>query len=629
MSFIGVRIPPFFEIGYRSGRRRRTYTSSRTRLSGDVVHTADRASGMARSLVRRRIIGAVVALVLLGLAWLAKRREKHLKRHALALESAAVTSIRESQTVLTGQVTDPLTGALQADAPPMATPVMAHAVPVASVPQTVPDMAVSVQSCPTGAHALEPYAAQSSAHGCDVCSRAIQIGEQIWRCHACNFDKCASCAASGAEPPGSKGAPQPAAAAAAASASAPPAAAAAGVLAPEAELGGMRLSQLKARAAAMGADPRRLAAVDDEPDIRAATIALIVQLTPPEFQQQAPAGPGSPFLATPTASAPPAAAFAPAPSASAPFLPDCTTAHAPSAPLDGVPVATAWAAPAAPIPTTAGPTPMFNPSWAGGVVERVFVHLKGWVWAPDSALVRAPFSGESVVSYRSVVKQEYQVLVHYKHRRKVKSGRKKGSRGKDDPGSDSEYEEEERTRWERRSRTVWSEENAVGSVFIEDETGRVRFQPEGPTDAGSGENLRWAQGFHEEVFRDYQSSLPSSWREAMAGVAMSFLSSERTIGYRRTEGAVRRGMAFEGAGEMCVSRGALTLHKPSGIPGLRAIKDIGQGPVAGQDLSGMPLVAELRRQDTMGTPLAEKKKKGAKRWGKTTGNPMWHMAATT
>jgi len=36
--------------------------------------------------------------------------------------------------------------------------------------------------------------------------------------------------------------------------------------------------------------------------------------------------------------------------------------------------------------------------------------------------------------------------------------------------------------------------------------------------------------------------------------------------------------------------------------------------VAGQDLSEMPLVAELRRQETTSTPLAEKKKKGAKRW---------------
>ena len=41
---------------------------------------------------------------------------------------------------------------------------------------------------------------------------------------------------------------------------------------------------------------------------------------------------------------------------------------------------------------------------------------------------------------------------------------------------------------------------------------------------------------------------------------------------------VRRGMAFEGAGEMCIANGALTLQKPSGEPGLRALKDIGQGP---------------------------------------------------
>jgi len=83
------------------------------------------------------------------------------------------------------------------------------------------------------------------------------------------------------------------------------------------------------------------------------------------------------------------------------------------------------------------------------------------------------------------------------------------------------------------AQTVWSEENAVGKVFIEDETGRVRFQPEGSSHAASGENLQWAKGFHEQVFRDYQSNLPSSWRQAMAGVAMSMLSSERTCVHQR------------------------------------------------------------------------------------------------
>ena len=162
---------------------------------------------------------------------------------------------------------------------------------------------------------------------------------------------------------------------------------------------------------------------------------------------------------------------------------------------------------------------MFNPAWVGGVVDRVFVHLQGWVWAPDHALVRAPFTGEAVIAHESRVTQEYEVLVRYKHRRKVKSGRRKGAKGKDDSGSDSEYEEEERTRWESRSRTVWSDRRAVETLYIEDTTGRVRLIP-GNRDGNSHrygqaaalhspeDNARWALKFSEAVFQDFEYELP-------------------------------------------------------------------------------------------------------------------------
>ena len=425
----GNRISPLEAL--LRGRRRRIVTSSGTRLGSD-------AADAARSLFRRRLGGVVVALIGLGLAWLARWRERRNRRHALALESAAVSTIRDSQLVLRGQISDPYTGATRAGAAPMTPPMMAHAVPVAT-PHAVPAVAVPVPACPADGHAMS-NCSTSVQVACDGCGRPVAPGEQFWRCATCKFEACSSCAAGV-----SAAVPQ---------AFAPPAA-----------------------------------------DVYGA------QREPPAHQPAAPSGHAA-------ASAPPLSAVS-----------QQQAGQAPAANATAVPTATAWAAPAMPIPTDGRPPPMFNPAWVGGVVDRVFVHLQGWIWAPDQALVRAPFTGEAVIAYESRVTQEYEVLVRYKHRRKVKSGRRKGAKGKDDPGSDSEYEEEERTRWESRSRTVWSDRRAVGTLYIEDTTGRVRLIP-GNRD-GNGhryaeavvlqspqENARWAVKFSEAVFRDFECELP-------------------------------------------------------------------------------------------------------------------------
>ena len=88
----------------------------------------------------------------------------------------------------------------------------------------------------------------------------------------------------------------------------------------------------------------------------------------------------------------------------------------------------------------------------GGTADRVYAHLAGVVQADQ--LVRAHFTGELVLSWRAKVVHEYEVLVRYTARRCVKHGR---AATKDDSGSDSEYEEEERTRWEDRSTTIFNQ----------------------------------------------------------------------------------------------------------------------------------------------------------------------------
>lgn len=447
------------------GRRRRIVTSSSTRLGSDVADAA-------RSLFRRRLGGLVVVLIGLALAWLARWRERRSRRQALALESAAVSTIRDSQRVLRGQISDPYTGSTQTGAAPM-TPPMAYAVPV-TPPQAVPAVAVPVQTCPLGGHALQTYNTEVDGHTCDNCGRRIALCEQIWRCAPCDFDKCASCAASVAAT-----APQP---------FAPPAAAVYGA------------QQEPASA------PPLLGVPQQQVGQAGATDATAVPSAPPSVEQA------------------------------------------------NIPTATAWAAPARPIPTDGRALPMFNPAWVGGAVDRVFVHLQGWIWAPDQALVRAPFTGEAVIAYESRVTQEYEVLVRYKHRRKVKSGRRKGAKGKDDPGSDSEYEEEERTRWERRSRTVWSDRRVVDTLYIEDTTGRVRLLPS--KGDGSGQldaramvlqnpeaNIRWAVKFTESVFRDFEYEVPvrascdvrvmfSGCKVKLRGVWLRVCACDRTRGVR-------------------------------------------------------------------------------------------------
>jgi hypothetical protein len=444
MSWWSYRTTPLEAL--LRGRRRRIVKSSTTRLAVDVSD--------AKSLLGRRLGGLLFMLIGLGLAWLARRRERHHRRQALALESAAVSTIRDSQTVLRGQISDPLTGATQAGAPPMPTPIVAHAVPVA---EAVPAMAVPVQTCPAGGHPLSSYSTQTVGHGCDVCGRQIAVAEQIWRCASCNYDKCSACAAVWAAPP------QP---------SAPPAAAV------PSGYDAMQQQQKQKQQQQQQQHPER----PPPPDYATATAPPFSAVPQPQQQQVHAQQYGQPA----TAHAVPASAAA----------------------NPNIPMATAWAAPAAPIPTNGQTAPMFNPAWAGGAVDRVFVHLKGWIWAPDARLVRAPFTGEAVIAYHSRVTQEYQVLVKYTHRRKIKSGRRKGSKGKDDPGSDSEYEEEQRTRWENRTRTVWSDKNAVETLYIEDETGRVRFCPSKGGYPTPEENGSWAIGFGEGAFRDYQVDLP-------------------------------------------------------------------------------------------------------------------------
>lgn len=58
-----------------------------------------------------------------------------------------------------------------------------------------------------------------------------------------------------------------------------------------------------------------------------------------------------------------------------------------------------------------------------------------------------------------------------------------------------------------------------------------------------------------------------------------------------------------------------------GKPGLMSLAGVGYsstssspGIRANEDLAAMPLVAELRRASTLGTPLVTEKQKGTRRW---------------
>lgn len=162
-------------------------------------------------------------------------------------------------------------------------------------------------------------------------------------------------------------------------------------------------------------------------------------------------------------------------------------------------------------------------------------------------------------------------------RRKVKSGRKKGARGKNDPGSDSEYEETEKGSWESRER-VESQEIAVARrLYVEEAAGEGRALLAPP------EKEAWAQ---EHAVETYSTT---DRRGPLGDFVGAALTDVRDRGTRREERTLRTGEELEVMGEACVRDGSLVLREPdkSSEPCLHRMSSLQLGQEDNGERSGL------------------------------------------
>lgn len=185
------------------------------------------------------------------------------------------------------------------------------------------------------------------------------------------------------------------------------------------------------------------------------------------------------------------------------------------------------------------------------ITDEVFVRVDGELWVNEADLVRAPFSNELVAFYEATVTRLFDEWVTRVQRRRIKSGRKKGERGHDDPGSDSEYEELERSSWERREALQTCTSAAALHLYVDDGTGRALV--------AAPDTKAWAGEQAEAVFRERGPARQG----AAASLLQATLGCERERGVRREERLLRVGERLEVLGEASVARGSLVIRAPS------------------------------------------------------------------
>lgn len=194
--------------------------------------------------------------------------------------------------------------------------------------------------------------------------------------------------------------------------------------------------------------------------------------------------------------------------------------------------------------------PPLNPALQG-IADEVFVRVDGELWVGEADMVRAPFSNELVAFYEASVTRIFDEWVTRTVRRKIKSGRKQGERSQDDPGSDSEYEEVERSSWERREAIQTCNSAVARNLYVDDGTGRALVAA---PDAKS-----WAGEQAEQAFRERGPAQQG----AAASLLQAAVGGERERGIRREEKLLRVGERLEVLGEASVAQGSLVIRAPS------------------------------------------------------------------
>jgi len=186
------------------------------------------------------------------------------------------------------------------------------------------------------------------------------------------------------------------------------------------------------------------------------------------------------------------------------------------------------------------------------IADALFAHTRGHIWVPDGAFVLAPFSREHVAFYETQVIRLYDEWVTSWDRRRVKAGRPAGTQGRDDPGSDSEYEDVERSQWMPREEVLECHRVAAPRIFLDDGSGeRALILPR--------DLERWAL---ENSAPTYSETEAADRRLNAGAVLVALVATERERGIRREERCLRMGEEGELVGEACITEHGLVLREP-------------------------------------------------------------------
>lgn len=182
------------------------------------------------------------------------------------------------------------------------------------------------------------------------------------------------------------------------------------------------------------------------------------------------------------------------------------------------------------------------------IADALFARAAGSIQVPETAWVTTPFSGEHVAYYEATVVRLYDEWVTTWERRRVKAGRASGANGEDDPGSDSEYEEVERSAWEPREEVQERRSLVAPRLLLDDGSGQ-------PAALMPGDLERWAAENAEATFSRTENA-------PAPGLGTRLWATERERGVRREERCIRLGEAAEVVAEALATEDGLVLREP-------------------------------------------------------------------
>lgn len=183
------------------------------------------------------------------------------------------------------------------------------------------------------------------------------------------------------------------------------------------------------------------------------------------------------------------------------------------------------------------------------IADALFAHARGTLQVPENGWVTAPFTGQHVAHYETRLVRLYDEWVTTWERRCVKSGRAASG---DDPGSDSEYEDVQKSSWEPREEILDRRRVTAAHIRLDDGSG-VQAQL-APQDLES-----WAAENAEETF--CHTDDPPREDLGIGRALNALVRTQRERGMRREERCLKLGEEVEAVGEALCAEDCVLLQE--------------------------------------------------------------------